>query len=186
MPLTLADQNVAILAANGFDENQVTEIQRALVRAKAHARIVSSETGVVNGWQGDGWGHYFNVDALIGEALGSDFDMLVLPGGERSTDKLKQNLHTRRIVGHFVDANKPVAAIGSGVGLLALVSNIAGRTVAAAPELRTGLETAGINVGDLSQEIDGNLLTSTGEDLGAWVGEVLEFFADADIIKRAA
>ena len=87
MSLTLAGKNVAILAANGFDENQMTEIQRALTKAKVTIRTISPEQGVVNGWQGDGWGHYFPVDVQINAALGSDFDMLVLPGGERSVKK---------------------------------------------------------------------------------------------------
>lgn len=185
MPSSLTDKNVAILAANGFDENQVTEIQRALTKARAHIKIIAPEAGVVNGWQGEGWGHHFHVDAQISEALGSDFDMLVLPGGMRGIEKLKQNLHAQRIINHFLDANKPVAAIAAGVGLLAL-GKVAGRTMAAPVEVADEVKNAGAAIGLDPQEIDGNLLTADGSDLAAWVAEVIEFFADADLIKRAA
>ena len=115
MTLTLAGKKIAVLVANGFDENQMAEIQRALTKAKAVIKTIAPEQGVVNGWQGEGWGHYFPVDVQINEALGSDFDMLVVPGGERGAEKLKGSLHTRRIIGHFLEAGKPIAAIGAGV-----------------------------------------------------------------------
>src|SRR5580704_7123236 len=103
MTISLAGKNVALLVANGFDENQMAEIQRALTKAQATLRTIAPEQGVVNGWQGAGWGHYFPVDIQIGEALRSDFDMLVLPGGERGIAKLKANPHARRIIGHFLE-----------------------------------------------------------------------------------
>jgi protease I len=186
MQTNLIDKNVAILAADGFDEEQMTEIQRALTKVRAHIKIIAAEQGVVNGWHGDGWGHHFHVDAPIGEALGSDFDLLVLPGGTRSADKLKQNLHTRRIINHFLDANKPIAAIGAGVGLLALGTTLADRIVAAPAEAETDLKNAGAAIGENSEEVDGNLLTANGEDLAAWVEQTLEFFAQAEQTRAAA
>lgn len=186
MSLILVDKNIAIVAADGFDEHQMTEIQRALTKAKARIRIVAPEPGLVNGWQGEGWGHHFHVDAPMSETLGSDFDMLVLPGCARSTDKLKQNPHMRRLVNHFLAANKPISAIGTGAGLLALGDQMTGRTVAAPVEVQDELKAAGIGIGENDREIDGNCLTSAGEDIAAWVEETLAFFADADIVKRAA
>lgn len=180
MSLTLAGKKVLILAANGFDEKQMTEIQRALTKVKSVLRTVAPEQGVVNGWQGEGWGHYFPVDVQIGEALGSDFDILVLPGGERGVAKLKTNLHARRIINHFMDADKPVAAIGAGVSLLALSPRISGRTMAAPLALQDELETLGAIVGEEVQEISENILTADGSDVEAWVAAAMEFFAEAD------
>jgi deglycase len=184
--LSLAGKNAAILAADGFDEHQMTEIQRALVKAKANIKTVAPESGVVNGWQGDSWGHHFHVDAPLGETLGSDFDLLIVPGGSRAAEKLKQNPHTRRIISHFLDANKPIAAIGEGVGLLAVCSGISGRTVAAPPAAEDGLKAAGAVLSEDSQENDGNLLTAKGDDLAAWVEEAMAFFADAEPVRTAA
>lgn len=186
MTLTLAGKHVALLVSNGFDENQMTEIQRALTKANVVIRTIAPEQGVVNGWQGDGWGHYFPVDFLIGEALGSDFDILVLPGGERSTTKLKSNLHTKRIISHFMDAGKPIAAIGSGVGLLALSDKIANRAVATSEEVREELKAAGADISPDAQEQEGNLLTANGENLNAWVETALTFFGDSELIREAA
>ncbi|MDX2028508.1 MAG: DJ-1/PfpI family protein [Alphaproteobacteria bacterium] len=186
MTPNLAGKNIAILVASGFDENQMTEIQRGLVRAKARSHTIAPENGVVNGWQGEGWGHHFAVDAQIGEALGSDFDMLVLPGGDRGIAKLKTNLHTRRIINHFMEAGKPVAAIGVGVSLLALSGKIVERIVTAHESVHGELKAAGAEISAEPEILDGNLLTSNGEDIAIWVEDVLTFFADADMERVAA
>ena len=182
----LAGKTIALLVANGFDENQMTEIQRELIKVKATIKTIAPEQGVVNGWQGAGWGHYFPVNAQINETLGSDFDMLVLPGGERAAAKLKGNLHTKRIVSHFVDAGKPVAAIGSGVGLLALAGGIKDRSVAAPAEAQDELTAAGAAIGGDALEIDGAILTSTGDDLAAWVEAAMQLSPESGDVQEAA
>jgi protease I len=186
MPTTLTGKKVALLVANGFDENQMTEIQRALTKAKATLKTIAPEQGVVNGWQDNGWGHYFPVDVQINEALGSDFDMLVLPGGERGIAKLKANPHARRIIGHFLEAGKPVAAVGAGVGLLALSTRISGRMVAASADMQDDLKAAGAALSEEAQEVDTNLFTANGDDLEIWVVEAVEFFGAVEQIKEAA
>lgn len=186
MTLSLADRNVAILAANGFDENQLTEIQRALLKSKACIKTIAPEQGVVNGWQGESWGHYFPVDDNISETLGSDFDILIIPGGERAIAKLKANPHTRRIINHFVDAGKPIAAIGAGVELLTLANNIAGFVVAAPESLYAILETANIETSDDARVVDRSILTSNGADVADWVDNALELFGASEVIRLAA
>ena len=186
MSSTLTGKSIAILAANGFDENQMTEIQRALTGVKAKFKTVAPENGVVNGWQGDHWGHYFPVDAHISEALGSDFDFLVIPGGERAMAKLKANPHTRRIVNHFLEAEKPIAAIGAGVGLLALSGKIAGVAVSSPAENHDELKAAGAVVSEEALETSDAVLTSDGNDITAWVAKAMEMFSRAEPELQAA
>jgi protease I len=188
MTASLAGKSIAILAANGFDENQMTEIQRALTGVKAKFQTVAPENGVVNGWQKDHWGHYFPVDANINEALGSDYDFLVIPGGERAIAKLKTNLHTRRIVNHFLEAGKPIAAIGAGVALLALSPKISGVLVTAPVEFHAELSAAGANISEDNQEVSGVILTASGaaEDNAAWVAQAMELFGEAELELQAA
>ena len=186
MTISLAGKMIAILAANGFDERQMTEIQRALTTAKAKFKTVAPENGVVNGWQNDHWGHYFPVDAPINEALGSDFDFLVIPGGERAIAKLKTNLHTRRIVNHFLEAEKPIAAISAGCALLALSGKAAGLMLAAPAEFHEELKATGAQISENNLEICGTVLTSDGEDSAAWVAATMELFSEAERELEAA
>lgn len=187
MDQPLAGKRIAIMVANGFEETEMTEPQRALLKAGAALKTVSPEQGLVNGWHGKSWGHYFPVDWPIGEVLGADYDMLLLPGGERSITKLKQNAHTRRIVGHFLDAGKPIGAMDHGVELLAFAGKLKGQTVAATETVAAAVVEDGGTASEQPVEICGNLITAAGLDnLNSFVEQMVKTFAEAAMVKRAA
>lgn len=172
---------IVLLVANGFDENHMTEIQRTLVKSKIGFTVVAPEQGLVNGWQDNAWGHYFPVDSQIGSIMGSDFDALILIGGERGVEKLKANLHTRRLVNHFLDAEKPIAAIGAGVSLLLLSPKSSNKTVSAQPEMAQSIQDAGLIFSDEPQFVDGNLLTSNGTDVSSWAEQALSIIETIEL-----
>lgn len=126
MSKPLLGTKIAILIANGFCEQDMTETQRTLAEAKANMRIVSTEQGLVNSWTGQGWGHHFAVDTNISTALGADFDMLIVPGGQRSHDKLKLTAHTRRFVSSFMAARKPVIVFNDALNVMLYTGNVSG------------------------------------------------------------
>ncbi|MDE1148758.1 MAG: DJ-1/PfpI family protein [Azospirillaceae bacterium] len=189
--LSIAGKSVAILIANGFEEVEMTEAQRALLRAGAAPKIISPEQGLVNGWHGTSWGHYFPTDKQVGEVLAADFDLLVLPGGERSVTKLASNPHTRRIVGSFMDAGKGIAAINHGVQLLAVAQRLKGRTVTGHEAVREAAEAQGATwVAEEGQNmnIDRFLLTARGpeEVVPEFIETMLRVFGEAIEHRRQA
>jgi protease I len=187
MDQPLAGKAVAILVANGFEETEMTEPQRALLKVGAALKVISPEQGLVNGWHGRAWGHYFPVDKQIAEVLAADFDMLLLPGGERSVGKLAQNPHTRRIVGSFMDGGKPVAAIDDAIGILAAAQKLKGRTVTAPEALRETVEQAGAVWSEDAVTVDKTLVTARGnDDLTAFVEQVVKVFTEAAQVRKAA
>ena len=140
----------------------------------------------MNGWQGTNWGHYFPVDISISEALGSDFDFLVIPGGERGTAKLKTNPHTRRIINHFIEAEKPIAAIEWGVSLLALSPRIKGCRVTTSENAQEALLQSEAVIADGEITSDRNILTADGSDITAWVNASLELIGNQEEVSVAA
>lgn len=178
--------NVVIIAASGSDEDHLTEIQRTLAKAKIPYKTVATESGLVNGWKGNGWGHYFAVDAQIANTLGSDFDALVIVGGERGVAKLKGNLHTRRIVNHFLEARKPISAISDGVVLLTLSEKSAGHEVSAPAGIREEIIAAGMKVSSESLCTDGNIFSADGGDVKGWAEATAEFFSMNMEMEKAA
>jgi protease I len=187
MDQPLAGKAIAILVANGFEETEMTEPQRALLKLGAALKVISPEQGLVNGWHGKAWGHYFPVDKAIAEVLAADFDMLVLPGGERSVAKLAQNPHTRRIVGSFMDSGKPVGAIDDAIQLLIAAQKLKGRTVAADPALSEAVEGAGAALSEEPVVVDKTLVTAQGIDaLPAFVEQVVKVFTEAAQVRKAA
>lgn len=114
----LTGTKIAILAANGFEQNDFTQSQRALLAAGATIKVICPDQGLVNGWEGSSWGHHFAVDQTLATALGADFDMLVVPGGERSLNKLKTTAHTKRFIGSVMNAGKPIVMFNDAAILL--------------------------------------------------------------------
>ena len=177
MDKPLAGKTVAILVANGFQEIDMTEPQRALLGAGATPRLVSPEQGLVNGWHGKAWGHYFPVDANLSSALAADFDGLLVPGGERGIEKLTGTPHTTRFVRGFMDGGKPLAAIGRAVHLLAEAERVSGRTLSADEDLTEALNAAGATLSEEPISVDGNLLTAVdGAEIEELQRAVLRLF----------
>ncbi len=190
MAKALQSQKVAVLMANGFNEKEFLKIQRAMIEQGAMLRIISTDSGLVNGWDGKGWGHNFAVDAQLNTALGIDYDAVIIPGGQRSLDKLKLTAHSRRFVGSLMAAMKPVICMGDAVQLLAHTDHLSGRTVSG-PEAKQGVvETAGGKYSTEAMTMDGMLLTGDveGDKLDAYVSAAIDMMAQsmADMQQQAA
>ena len=189
MAKTLQSLKVAVLMANGFNENEFLMIQKAMIAEGAALRIVSTDSGLVNGWDGKGWGHNFAIDAQLNTALGIDFDAVIIPGGQRSLDKLKLTAHSRRFIGSFIAAMKPVVCMGEAVQLLAHTDHVTGKTVSGPEAKKAVVETAGGVWSDEAMTIDGTMLTGDveGDKLAAYVAAAVEMMAEsASSMKQAA
>jgi len=56
MSNALVGTKIAVLVANGFNEVQMTAFQRAFQKKGANVRVISMDSGLVNGWTGEEWG----------------------------------------------------------------------------------------------------------------------------------
>lgn len=188
MDKPLAGKTVAILVASGFEEVQMTEPQRALLEAGATLKLVSPDQGLVNGWHGVAWGHYFPIDVAISEALAADFDALLVPGGSRGLEKLADNPHAKRLIKGFIDGGKPVAALSHGAALLASGERAQGRTVAKVNDsVDQTMTNAGAIVEDKPVVIDHALMTCGEEpQMGEVKAEIVDHFVAVTSTLAAA
>lgn len=178
----LTGQKIAILLANGFEERDLTEAQRALMDLGATTKIVSSEQGLANSWANTNWGHYFAVDAALASALAADFSMLVVPGGQRSVDKLKLTAHTRRFVTGFMLAQKPVALFAEAAQLLVFAEQAKGQTVNVPENLAALLQESGATVSNDVPCISGAIISAcpkTQEEAKAFAAAIGQHFVHA-------
>jgi len=79
----------------------------------------------------------------LSAALAADFDMLIIPGGQRSVEKLKLTAHTRRFIGGFVDTGKPVALFEEAVALLLFAERAKDYTLTGPEALQVEAEAKG-------------------------------------------
>lgn len=189
MAKTLQSQKIAVLMSNGFNENEFLSIQRAMIERGASLKIVSTNSGLVNGWDGKGWGHNFAIDAQLNTALGIDYDAVIIPGGQRSLDKLKMTAHSRRFIGSFIAAMKPVICMGDAVQLLAHTEHVNGKDVSGPEDKKGMVETAGGKWSDAAMLTDGALLTGDveGDKLAAYVAAAVDMMEQTvSSMKQAA
>jgi len=101
-------------------------------------------------------------------------------------DELRTIPEAVSFVRHFVQANKPIAAICHGPWTLIEADGVRGRRMTSWPSLRTDLKNAGANWEDRSVVVDGNLVTSRKpDDLPDFCREMIKAF-DAAAARSAA
>jgi len=174
----LLGQKIAVLVANGFSEKDLTLTQKAMMHTGANMRIVGMDHGLVNSWNGEGWGLNFASDQALSRALSADFDMLIVPGGQRSIEKLELTAHTRRFLSGFVETDKPVVLFEEALGLLLFAECADGLTVAGGDGLRDRAEGQGVAWSEAPYVISRNVMSGvsveeTREEFTAAVAEFL-------------
>lgn len=157
-------KRIMILATDGFEQIELTEPRASLEEAGYETVVVSPEDGEITGWDKTDWGERIDVDLPLAQAQASQFDALVLPGGQINPDKLRLEARAVQLVRDFVSAGKPVAAICHGPWLLVEADVVRGKTITGWPSIRTDLKNAGARVVDQEVAIDGNLITSRKPD----------------------
>ena len=115
----LSNKKIALLACSGFDEQPFVALQQALVAAGATVKVLSRDHGLTNGWANGVWGLSYPVDGALSETLAIDYDVMVVPTGERHTALLLNDPHGRRIINAFLREDVPSLIIGSAVDALA-------------------------------------------------------------------
>ncbi len=176
---TLDGLKVAILAAEGFERDELLEPRKALDAAGAETRIVSPAKGEVQGWKHFDKADKVRVDVPLEQANADDFDALMLPGGVANPDQLRMLPKAVEFVRKFFEAGKPVAAICHAPWTLIEAGVVKGRTMTSWPSLKTDLTNAGAKWVDQEVVTDKGLVTSRKPaDLPAFNRKMIEEFAE--------
>jgi protease I len=175
MEFGLKGRHVAILAGDGIDRAQLAGLRKALGDAGAIPDVVAARSGEVRSATGED----VRVDRTFDACHAADYDALVMPGGRAGADDLRAEQRALQFVREFMAADKPVAAIAEGVRLLVAAEAVAGRSVAASPELAEEVRASGGQVVDAALHVDDKLVTSRGDaDPGALDAAIVREFAN--------
>ena len=119
-------------------------------------------------------GHTWLADVAFADVDPSGYVALVLPGG-RAPEYIRGDADCIRIVQHFFEADKPVAALCHGPLVLAAAGVIDGRGVSAYPACAPDVRAAGAEWIDSEAQVDGLLVTGRAwPDHPAWMREFLK------------
>lgn len=121
-------------------------------------------------------GHNFTLNAAFDEVNAEDYDALVIPGG-RAPEYIRLNDTVLKMVSHFAEANKPIAAVCHGAQVLAAAGVLKGRSCSAYPAVGPDVQIAGGEFMDIPVDqahVDGNLVTAPAWPAHpAWLAQFL-------------
>ena len=113
----------------------------------------------------------------INEIKVNDYDLLILPGGVKAMEKIRQNEKLIKFINEFYNANKVIGCICSGVQLMISAKIIKGKNIAGYYSLKDDIENAGAIYTDKPAVVDGKIVTTAHyKDMGPWMKAILNFF----------
>jgi protease I len=175
----LSGKNVAILAADGFEEVELTKPKKALEEAGAKTSVVSIKSGKIQGMNHADKGEKVAVDLTLDDAKPEEFDALMIPGGLMNPDTLRSTPEAVEFVRHFFEEGKPVAAICHGPWVLIDAGVVRGRTLTSWPAIKTDVRNAGGNWVDEEVVVGNGLVTSRKpDDIPAFNEKMIEEFCE--------
>ncbi|HEV2320613.1 MAG TPA: type 1 glutamine amidotransferase domain-containing protein [Verrucomicrobiae bacterium] len=184
---SLKGKKVAILATDGFEQDELLSPLQALRDAQAEVKIVSPAKDQIKGWDYTNWGKKVKVDLALDKARPEEFDALVLPGGVINPDHLRREPAAVQFVKTFFQTGKPVAAICHGPQLLIEADVVRGRKLTSFASIKTDLKNAGAQWVDQEVVVDNGLVTSRSpDDLPAFNTKMIEEFAEGVHMQRPA
>lgn len=125
-------------------------------------------------------GYHIPADVAFVDVEPRDYDAIILSGG-RAPEYLRNDPQLQKIVRHFVQSKKPIAALCHGILILAAVDGIRGCTVATYEALALDVERAGGKFKNTEVVIEGNLVTSrTWMDLPFFMREFLKILKGSE------
>jgi len=175
MEKQLNKKKVAVMATDGFEQSEFEKPIKVLKNEGILVDVLSLKEGKITGWKETKWGDKFKVDKTIDNALSTDYDMLVLPGGVLNTDTLRTNELAVKFVTEFFEQGKPIAAICHAGSILIETGLLKGKQMTSYKSIKTDLINAGVDWKDEEVVVDNKLITSRyPKDLPAFCKKMIE------------
>ena len=170
----MAAKKILLLAGDFVEDYEIMVPFQALqmVGHTVHAVCPDKKQGeqvrtAVHDFEGDQTysekpGHNFALNASFDEIKADDYDALVIPGG-RAPEYIRLNDSVLKIVQHFAETQKPIAAICHGAQLLAAAGVLKSKSCSAYPAVGPDVKASGGEFVDIPVDqahVDGNLVSA--------------------------
>jgi protease I len=107
----------------------------------------------------------------------SEYDLLVLPGGVKSLEKLRQENEILKFIHTWDEERKIISSTCHGAQLLISAKVVKGRNISGYYSLKDDIENAGANYSKEPVVVDQNIISSPHYDfMGAWMETTIAEF----------
>lgn len=106
-----------------------------------------------------------------------DYDLLIIPGGVKAMEKVRQNKLIIKFIRDFHELGKVIGCICSGAQLLISAKIVNGKKVSGYYSMIDDIVNAGANYVDEPAVVDDKIITTAHyKDMGPWMKKILEVF----------
>jgi protease I len=172
MVMTEGSKRVALLIEQGVEDAEFQLPYNALKKAGAEVVVLGSR--INEEYKGKQGKLTIKADATTTEAIATDFDAVIVPGGQ-APDKMRTNLKTVQFVEDALENGVLVASVCHGPQVLIEGDMLKGVRATGFRAIRKDMQNAGAEFVDEPLVIDDNLITSRRPgDLPIFVTAILQ------------
>ena len=111
----------------------------------------------------------------ISELKVDDYDLLILPGGAKAMEYMRQDMDIIKFISDFNSSGKTIASICHAAQLLISSKIVKGRKISGYYSIKDDINNAGAVYTDEPAVVDGNIVTTAHyKDLGIWMKTALD------------
>ena len=102
------------------------------------------------------------------------FDLLLIPGGAKCMEYMRQSFHLMEVIGEFYKQNKTIASICHGAQMLISAKVVPGRFISGYYSIKDDIENAGAVYSDSAAVVSDNIITCPHyKYIGEWMRRVI-------------
>jgi len=168
-----------IITWENFQDQEVVYPYYRLKEETDDVKIISNVTGRFHGIMGVNMTSHDTLDNLTNY---SNYDFLVLPGGVKSLEKLRQEKDVLEFIRQWDVDGKLIASTCHGAQLMISAKITKGRKISGYYSIKDDINNSGAIYVDAPSVSDGNIVSSPHYDhMGAWMKEAITlYYANAE------
>ena len=170
-----------IITWEKFQDHEVIYPYYRLKEEKFDVRIMANVTGRIHGILGTNMDSDYTVEMLNDNNLYNqfleEFDFLVIPGGVKALEKLRQEKQVLQFVDDWDKLGKVISSTCHGAQLLISSKVVQGRDISGYYSIRDDINNAGANYVDAPAVVSENIISSPHYKwMGEWMHESIRVY----------
>ena len=172
-------KSALVLTWDQFQDQEVVYPYHRLLGAGFETDLSAESPGVIHGIQGV----KMNATISYKDIHKHDYGLLVLPGGVKSLEKVRQEQSVLDFIHEWNKQGKLIASICHGAQLLISSKVVSGRKISGYYSIKDDITNAGATYVDDRFVIDDNIISSPHYDhMGVWLEKALDLYNERESV----